>query len=230
MSMPTQITIYPDRDLADVTRFPSSSKRLAGERYQLGPATTNANAQFFGEDGAGISDVVDAINPLNHIPFISTLYEQATGHTASNASKLIGGALLGGPIGFLAALGNVIFEQETGHSMGGAVIAALTGSEPASTQMAAAAPAAAEKIAAIVAPSETPVAEILPPAPKAEEVAALVQDTQMNMAAAMDSVGSSGPEADMLSLFGADRVSAHESYRKTQFTPYLNDVSTSLVM
>lgn len=235
MSTPTQITIRPDRDLVDVARFPSSAKRLAGERLAFGTPAPAANGHFFGDDGPGIKDVVDAINPLNHIPFISTLYEEATGSTASAASKLIGGALLGGPIGFLAALGNIIFEQETGHSMGGAIVAGLLG-EPSATQLAAA-EAPAEQIAEMVekTPTHTPFVEILPPAPKAVEVSAIVQNTNMKMASAITDVGAHDNDQrqndrDTLALFGAYEKSAHDSYRKAQFTPYLNDVGTSLVM
>lgn len=227
-TVPTQITIRPDREVMDVARFPSSATRLAGQRYQFGSSQTTADARFFGEDGAGIEDVVDALNPLNHIPFVNTLYEQATGHTASTASKLIGGALIGGPIGFLAALGNVIFEQETGHSAAGAVVAALTGEETA----------ASTQVAAVETPSdtsaiETPVAEVLPPAPKQAEYVQATQEVQTKMASAIANVGApmTPEDRDTLMLFGdANMKSAHDSYRKAQFTPYLTDVTTSMVM
>lgn len=226
MSLPTQITIRPERDAL----FPSSATRLAGERHRFGTANTTADARFFGEDGPGLSDLVDAVNPLQHIPFISTLYEEATGQVASPVSKLIGGALIGGPIGFLASLADVIFTQETGHSMGGAVVAALVGEEaPAATQIAAAKTPSEPTV-------ETPVAEILPPLGAPADTYAALQNTQSQMTAAARAIGkpytAGSSEADraMLDLFGAQAKSAHDSYRKAQFAPYLKDVTISQVM
>ena len=227
-----QITVRPDRDIGG-TKFPTSSNRLVGDRYQFSPSTTTADASFFGEDGPGISDVVDAVNPLCHIPFISSLYEEATGTKVSAVSKIVGGTLLGGPIGFLAAIGNIIFENETGHTVGGAVLAALRGEEPA-TQLAsvASAPEVVSQTTAAVAAPVIPVAEVA--SPQAERVAAIAQDTHSRMNIAMNNVGGSTSQqhadADTLALFGADAKSAHASYRKAQFTPYLNDVTTSMVM
>lgn len=138
---PTQITVRPAADVYG-EHFPSSAKRLAGERYTF--PTADAQARLFGEGGFSLRDVVDTINPLRHIPVISSLYDQATGTQASAASKLVGGALLGGPLGFLAGLADVIFEQQTGHSAAGAVYAALTQS-----------PAPASQVAQVAAPATT---------------------------------------------------------------------------
>jgi hypothetical protein len=46
-----------------------------------------------------IGSVVDIINPLQHIPFISELYRSMTGDTISPVSQVAGGALFGGALG-----------------------------------------------------------------------------------------------------------------------------------
>lgn len=232
MTTPTQITIRPDREL-DIVKYPVSSKRLAGDRHQFGPTGTTANAQFFGEDGPGVMDVVDAVNPLCHIPFVSSLYEEMTGTKVSAASKLVGGALLGGPLGFVAALGNVIFENETGHTMGGAVIAALRGEEPAQQLATAPAPETApeEEVAALsLGEAEQALAET-----KAQRVTLAGQEAVSEALAGIGSVSvsdaaPSSADAATLALFGGQDASAHASYRKARFRPYLTDVSTSLVL
>ena len=58
-------------------------------------------------------DLIDAVNPLQHIPLASTIYRNLSGDSISDVPKFIGGALYGGPIGLIAALGNYIIEAES---------------------------------------------------------------------------------------------------------------------
>ncbi|MBB45613.1 MAG: hypothetical protein CMM43_05855 [Rhodospirillaceae bacterium] len=58
-------------------------------------------------------DIVDAINPLQHIPVISSIYRNISGDNISDVPKFVGGALYGGPIGLVAALGSYIIEAES---------------------------------------------------------------------------------------------------------------------
>ncbi|MDZ5646845.1 hypothetical protein [Nitrospirillum sp. BR 11828] len=70
-------------------------------------------------------DVVDVINPLQHIPVISTIYREITGDTIKAPAKILGGLLYGGPIGMALATGDAIIEEETGEDVGGHVMDAL---------------------------------------------------------------------------------------------------------
>ena len=45
------------------------------------------------------SDIVDVINPLQHIPFVSEIYRAATGDTISTGAQIVGGGLFGGIAG-----------------------------------------------------------------------------------------------------------------------------------
>lgn len=86
---------------------------------------------FWGEDGFSFGDVLDIINPFQQLPVVSTLYRESTGDGISTAARLAGGALLGGPIGFMVALVNSIIEDTSGKDIGGHVMAMLDGeSEP----------------------------------------------------------------------------------------------------
>ena len=95
------------------------------------PADEN-DAEFilFGKDGLDFFDLLDIINPLQHIPLVSTLYRRLTGDAMAPAPSVLGGALFGGPIGALASLANVVVAHTTGKDLGEHVIALLTG-EPA---------------------------------------------------------------------------------------------------
>ncbi len=123
-----------------------------------------------GDDGGmSFSDFLDIINPLQHLPVISTIYRAITGDEPGLVSQLVGGALYGGPIGFLAAGLNAAFEGTTGESDGQMLASAAndlfgTGDDatPATAVAEAAAPAAA-------APAAPQVAAIPPaPAPAAD--------------------------------------------------------------
>jgi hypothetical protein len=45
-----------------------------------------------------------ALNPLHHLPVVGTIYRAATGETIQPAMRILGGALLGGPVGMLSSL------------------------------------------------------------------------------------------------------------------------------
>lgn len=94
-------------------------------------AQTQANADFkmFGDDGLSFWDFVDMINPLQHIPVVSTAYRAITGDEIDPASRMAGGTLYGGPIGLAASAFNVILEHGTGKDAGEHVIAWFDGDE-----------------------------------------------------------------------------------------------------
>ncbi|MEZ0223036.1 MAG: hypothetical protein ACAH83_00655 [Alphaproteobacteria bacterium] len=68
----------------------------------------------------------DIINPLEHIPVISTIYERVTGHHMNPIARVAGDALYGGPIGAAVGVANVVAEQTTGKDIGENVIAMLS--------------------------------------------------------------------------------------------------------
>lgn len=91
------------------------------------PNSAGAQSTFFGEDGLTFGDVLDIINPLQHIPVVSTLYRELTGDEISPGARMAGGALFGGPIGLAAATVNSVVEMATGSDIGKSVVAAING-------------------------------------------------------------------------------------------------------
>jgi hypothetical protein len=179
-------------------------------KIDITPAASTAKpsekGEFFGEDGLSFRDVLDAVNPLNHIPLVSSWFEKETEHTPSTASKLAGGALLGGPIGFVASLASVIFEHAVGQSPSDAVYAALSGGDTPTTEL-----ASADSSPAI--------------SPATEQVAALETPVAAPRAARASGTGNA-----VLDLYGNSPASAHASYQKMQLLPYLKDVSTTKIL
>lgn len=235
MSTPLEITVRPNR-------------------WNSGPCfgvcTPGDTNEIKGED------IAKAANPLHQIPFISQVYEAATGDTGSSAAKLIGGALLGGPIGFLVSLADVVFTQETGKGVLGTAYAALMGEGEAATQVADAATGGEMKVASLAPGIEQPLEaaeatstvvtplsqEILPPEAslqnmKQDEMVARALRAKANLASGLANAkpitelgGDQQKDADILSLFGGQKPSAHKSYERAQMLPYLKDVSTSMVL
>lgn len=67
--------------------------------------------KLFGDDGFNFRDVLDLINPIQHIPIIGNIYRNLTGDVAAPAIRIAGGALFGGPLGAAFAAANVVLKQ-----------------------------------------------------------------------------------------------------------------------
>ncbi|MEQ8399040.1 hypothetical protein [Thalassobaculum sp.] len=98
-----------------------------------------------GGESLGFGDLLDVLNPLQHLPVVGTLYRALTGDTMTDTARMAGGALYGGPLGLISALANVVVEHETGHDIGDTALAWLHDAPETavgSDTMVAAAPAA----------------------------------------------------------------------------------------
>lgn len=108
------------------------------------PNDGNANLKpFDDDDGPSFSDLLDVINPLQHIPVINSIYRELTGDTEGVVADVMGGALWGGPIGLGAAVANLLIEDSTGKSVEGHVMA-LFSDDAKDTAIASNAPATSE--------------------------------------------------------------------------------------
>lgn len=86
-----------------------------------------------GEEEGFFETLLDVINPLQHIPLVSTLYREITGDEISPKAQILGGGLFGGPIGLASASANAIFEQASGDDLMGHALAMVSDeAEPAS--------------------------------------------------------------------------------------------------
>jgi len=76
-------------------------------------------------DHFSFHDLLDAINPLQHIPIVSTIYRAVTGDTLGNASRVVGDGIYGGVIGVIAGLVDVSVIENTGKDIGGNIMSML---------------------------------------------------------------------------------------------------------
>lgn len=120
----------------------------------------------------GFSDFLDVINPLQHIPIVSSIYRELTGDELGAPARILGGALFAGPLGAAAGAASAAVEAVSGKDPGAHAVAFLglgSGSEGASATAIAAVeqdesvPVEEQQVALLEPiPTETVVAEVLP--------------------------------------------------------------------
>ncbi|PCI55433.1 MAG: hypothetical protein COB36_07365 [Alphaproteobacteria bacterium] len=84
---------------------------------QITPAASVDN------DGFSFWDLLDMVNPLQHIPVVNLAYRAITGDEIKPVSQIIGGGVFGGPVGLASGLVNVVIKEETGRDVMGNVVA-----------------------------------------------------------------------------------------------------------
>lgn len=215
-----------------ITSVPDYKAFARASEEEATALAKNSNSEVFGKDGLSFGDVLDAINPLNHIPVVSDIYSRLTGAKASAGARLAGGALFGGPVGLAVSVASLMFEEGAGGKTPvEAVYAALTSPDEPATQLAQA--DAESPVALTDATTDTP----------ALASAALVEPVQLASLAPAAAASARIPIADtakhavaeipaqaaktVLDLYGASAASAHGSYQKAQMLPYLRDVTVS---
>lgn len=153
------------------TGFPWPVAPAGQSAAAIAPAD-DGKAHVWAQKGFQFHDLLDIVNPFQHLPVVSSIYRWITGDGIGNLPRVVGDAIYGGPVGFVTGLLGVLVKEESGEDIGQHVIATLTGgsggSATASTQ--AAAPAA-EPAAPISTAADT--------VPAADAAAAAVAATSL---------------------------------------------------
>ena len=105
------------------------------------------SAGLWGDDGFTFGDLVDVLNPLQHIPVVSWAYRAITGDQIAPGAMAMGGGLYGGLAGFTLGTAQGMIEGNTGKSTGANLVAMFQqdpgpGDLPENTAVAMAAPTA----------------------------------------------------------------------------------------
>lgn len=125
----------------------AASSAASSANAASGAASPDSGSGFIGF----IKTVIDIINPLQHIPVISTMYRHITGDEISPVARIAGGALFGGPIGLAAGVVNAAVEDSTGKDVGANVLAMVTGGDkPAPAHAPVSAPSAPSETAPVM--------------------------------------------------------------------------------
>lgn len=97
------------------------------------PGQQKPSAQTVPEAEGSFWDFVDIINPLQHIPIISTVYRAVTGDSISAPARVLGGLLFGGPAGMLAGTAGAVMAA-TNLDPASRLLANITQEDSASLQ------------------------------------------------------------------------------------------------
>lgn len=117
----------PAEEVLQTLGSAGSSKLSPGTNLALSLSADTATDKPAQDESFGFLDVIDMINPLQHIPLIGTAYRALTGDTIKPISQIIGGAAFGGFIGAAGGLANAIVQEETGKDIGDNLLGFVTG-------------------------------------------------------------------------------------------------------
>jgi hypothetical protein len=96
-------------------------------RFEVRPSALGPNApdEFVDNEAKPLTfgDMLDAINPLQQLPVIGSLYRAATGTTIAPAARIVGGVLFGGLAGGISAVANALVESVTGKDLSEQLVA-----------------------------------------------------------------------------------------------------------
>ncbi|MFY9288338.1 MAG: hypothetical protein WAO98_07525 [Alphaproteobacteria bacterium] len=147
---------------------------------------------YFGTDETfTFSDFIDLVNPLQHIPLVSSVYRSVTDEKIHPVARVAGDILYGGFLGIASAVmggvgaaSDAVTEAATGKDTTQYILASIFGDdeEIASTQLASNDPnlstAAPTVMAAAVTPVQQQSVALLPPSAAAEPQSSVVEASQ----------------------------------------------------
>ncbi len=125
MSSPITANAYSVHGIAEMAPRPAKAADAARDVAAGESASAQSSNPMFGKDGFTFGDFLDIINPLQHIPIVSSVYRAMTGDKIDPGARLVGGGLFGGPIGLAASIVSGIVEESTGKDPGEHALAAL---------------------------------------------------------------------------------------------------------
>ncbi|HVY12304.1 MAG TPA: hypothetical protein VHB73_01930, partial [Alphaproteobacteria bacterium] len=116
--------LYADASAGKARGSDAARPDMAADSSDAGPgAPPTADHEL------SFKDIFDIINPLQHIPIVSSIYRAVTGDQISGFAEVAGGALFGGPIGLVSGVVNAAVSEVTGKGAGETFLADLFGGD-----------------------------------------------------------------------------------------------------
>jgi hypothetical protein len=98
------------------------STALALSPTSLSAPVMAGTAKHSADDDFTFDDLISIVNPLQHIPVVSTIYRSLTGETIKPFERILGDTLYGGVWGCVSAVANVVYQDVTGKDFGQTVL------------------------------------------------------------------------------------------------------------
>lgn len=138
-----------------MTDLQSLSAYPVGARPEGAIEEVTVKGEKTDSEGFTFWDFLDVINPLQHIPVVNTIYREMTGDEIKAPAKMIGSAIIGGPIGLAVAMVDSAIENSTGKDLGGHTMAMFRGDNQSDTPSAPATPIASATTVSAIAQQST---------------------------------------------------------------------------
>ncbi|GAC23871.1 hypothetical protein GMES_1575 [Paraglaciecola mesophila KMM 241] len=106
----------------DETNLLTASKSAVSDAQANYSFLQNMSELSFGEDGFGLNEFFDTVNIAQHVPIVSSLYQDMTGEAMSAAASLAGGFLYGGPTGLALSAADLVVKGVTGTTVSDAIV------------------------------------------------------------------------------------------------------------
>ena len=103
--------------------MPSSVPAPYHNPSPAGPGAAAQSSSGSTSLGTAFHDLLDIVNPLQHLPVIGTLYRAITGDQIGKFEKVAGDSLYGGLWGAVSSVADLAFEAVTGKDFGDTVLA-----------------------------------------------------------------------------------------------------------
>lgn len=104
---------YPDyttRMAGAVPKYNKTDNSQAIEKLGLSAGDTTSETEEDSTFMTLLKSAIDIVNPLHHIPIVSSIYSQVTGDEINTPAKIAGGAVYGGVMGGLVSAATSVLE------------------------------------------------------------------------------------------------------------------------
>jgi hypothetical protein len=116
----------PTSSFADVAARIAEEEDSSGVvAERTGEKKTEKSFSLWENGDFGFGDLVDIINPLQHLPIVATIYRNLSGDRIGALPRVVGGALWGRIGGFVTGAVNAVVEWFTGKDIGDHIYAFL---------------------------------------------------------------------------------------------------------
>lgn len=98
------------------TTSPEGWGMFAGRTYGGSRPAADGGPPLFGDESPpmpvelSFDEVLESLNPLQHVPGVGMIYREATGSAAPIAARIMVGTAIGGPMGFIGGVASAMLE------------------------------------------------------------------------------------------------------------------------
>lgn len=99
-------------------------------------SSDSSGPPLWSHGGFSFKDLLDIVNPLQHIPVVGSVYRYLTGDEPSGGARIVGDSIYGGPIGFgVSVVSTAFLTNSKGQDLGERVLADVFGPRDGGTTL-----------------------------------------------------------------------------------------------